>query len=140
MYPNQKGFLIPLALILIVGISFLAIAVSRLSAQSGSQATIEGLSVQAFYAAESGAQYGVYQLFDTANSRAQADSNCGNISSGPQIVFTAPGLDLCRATVSCSRSVNAEDTISFFNISSVAGCGAGQLLGEREIEVSTYYE
>ncbi|SMF34668.1 MSHA biogenesis protein MshP [Alteromonadaceae bacterium Bs31] len=131
---KEAGFLIPLALVLLVGISFLVIAINRLSGQTGTSTTVEGLSAQAFYAAESGAQYGMSRLFFDMNTRAQTDANCG--AMGTTINFTAPGLALCSAQVSCTRSVDASNTTSFYIINSLGRCGAAQLIGEREIEVS----
>lgn len=132
---QQAGFLIPLALILLVGISFMAIAISRLSGQTGTHATVEGLSVQAFYAAESGAQLGMSRLLYNVTSRAQADVNCLNMS-GVTESYSATGLNLCTATLFCERTIDTGDTTSFYRINSVGRCGAGQLLGEREIEIA----
>jgi len=144
MYPKksytsrQRGFLIPLALILLVGIAFLAIAISRLSSQSGTQATVEGLSAQAFYAAESGAQYGMANLFENVTARAQTDTNCALMAGGVTITYTIPGLAICTAVVSCRSDTDTGNTISFYYINSLGECGGGQLLGQREIEVSAY--
>lgn len=132
---SHAGFLLPLALILLVGISFMAIAVSRLSGQTGTHATVEGLSVQAFYAAESAAQVGMSRLLYNVTTRAQADVNCANMS-GVTVNYSVTGLSLCSATLSCLRTIDAGDTTSYYRINSVGRCGVAQLLGEREIEIA----
>ncbi len=144
MYPKtlnfrkEAGFLLPLAIVLLVGIAFLVVAINRLSGQTGTQATIGGLSTQAFYAAESGAQYAMSQLFFDVTTRTQADNNCTSL--GTTISFSSPGLALCTVRVNCTRSVDAADSISFYIINSFGRCGAAQLIGEREIEVSAKME
>lgn len=136
---KQRGFLLPLAIFLLVGISFLAVAIYRFSGQTGAQATVEGLSVQAFYAAESGAQLAMNRLFFNASSRAQVDANCAGVS-GSNVNYSVTGLALCNAQLTCTRSVDPADTTSFYVINSVGSCGVGDLLGEREIEVSAYMQ
>jgi len=136
---SQGGFLIPLALVLLVGISFLAIAVNRLSGQTGSNVVVGGLSVQALYAAESGAQFGMNQLFFNASSRTQTDGNCTALS-GSSLNFNAVGLTACSATVLCSQTTDASNTVSYYTVNSVAVCGAAQLLGEREVEISAFMQ
>ena len=135
----QSGFLIPLALIMLVGISFLAIAINRMSGQSGTHAIIEGISTQAFYAAESGAQYGMSRLYGSAGTRALVDANCVAMAS-VTINYAVPGLASCTAIVTCRRAIDSSDIRSFYYINSVAQCGGGQLMGEREIEIAAFMQ
>jgi len=135
---TQSGFLLPLAIFLLVGIAFLAIALNRLSGQTGTMTTIEGLSVQAFYAAESGAQIGMRRLFFNAADRTQTDANCLSMTVATSVNYTAPGLSLCSAVYRCTQTTDSSGTTSFYYINSVGQCGSGQLLGEREIEVSAF--
>lgn len=61
---RSKGFLMPLAAVLVVGVAMMALAISHMASNSGNSSVQEGLSLQAFYAAESGAQYAMNQLID----------------------------------------------------------------------------
>ncbi len=131
--------MIPLAAIIVVGLGVLALAISRISSQTGTSAIQEGISVQAFYAAESGAQLGMGRLFSNPANRAAVDANCIAVS-GSNINFTVPGLDTCSTTIGCSRSTDAGDTISFYLITSTASCGSGSLVAERTIQVSAYMQ
>ena len=127
--------MIPLAAIIVVGLGVLALAISRISGQTGSSAIQEGISVQAFYAAESGAQLGMGRLFkDDA-----VDDNCTSLAGVP-VDFTVTGLESCTATISCEQNTDAGNTTSFYLITSAASCGAGNLVAERTIQVSAYMQ
>ena len=136
---RQRGFLIPLAAIILVGIAVLALAISRISGHSHITATQEGLSVQAFFAAESGAQFGMNQLFYNVSDRATADGNCAAVS-GASINFSVAGLTTCRAALACVRSIDAGDTTSFYLVTSAARCGSGDVLAERTIQISAFMQ
>lgn len=140
MYPNrckQSGFLLPVALVLIVGIAALAVAISKLTAQANVGAFREGLSMQAFYAAESGMQYGMNRVIFPDASRASGVTQCAAVDT-QSLTFGVDGLDGCSTTINCSSSANAADNTTFFTLTSSATCGSGQLLTERIIQASAY--
>ena len=132
---SSKGFLIPVAAILVVGIGVLALAISRMASQAGQSSVIEGISAQAFYAAESGAQYGMNRLMFNVSDRTVSDANCGSL--GTTINFNAVGLAVCSATVSCLLESVVGDPHSFYTIRSEGTCGSGTIIAERIIEVSS---
>ncbi len=134
---RQSGFLVPLALVIVVGLGALAVAMSRLGAQSGGSAFREALSVQAFFAAESGVQYAMGRLFYPNASRAGADAACAAIE-GSSLSLDTEGLRACTAELSCSQSSDATNSISFYTVSASATCGAGELQSERVIQASAY--
>lgn len=141
MFPDrrlQKGFLLPVAMIMIVGIGVMAIAISQIASQSSQSSVVEGLSIQAFYAAESGAQFAMNRLMFNTNSRAQADANCAAVN-GSSLNFTANGLQACSTALSCSTNTVAGNPQSFYTIVSAASCGSGELAAERSVEVSSFY-
>ena len=137
---RQRGFLLPLAVFILVAMSFFAITISRVTGQTAIATTQEAISVASFYAAESTAQYVMNQLFydtGTAITRASVDGNCTTVNGGT-LNFTAAGLGACSAMISCTRSIDAADTISFYRIQSQATCGTGAISAQRTIEVSAY--
>lgn len=141
MFPDcrsQRGFLLPVAMVLIVGIGVMAIAINRIASQSSQSSVAEGLSVQAFYAAESGAQLAMSRLLFNVNSRALVDANCAALD-GTSLNFTASGLQACSTTLSCSISNVAGNPQNFYTLVSDASCGSGDLAAERSVEVKTFY-
>lgn len=141
MFPKpqhaQTGFLIPLAAIIILGLAVLAVAISRLSGQTQTIVFQQGIAAQAFYAAESGAQYGMNQLFVPLVARAETDGRCTTLS-GQIINFSVTGLASCSASLLCSTASDPSNTTSYYTISSFGQCGSGDLLAERVLEVSAF--
>ena len=131
---HNKGFLLPLAAILIVGIGGLAVAIGRIHNQANHSSIFEGLSLQAFYAAESGVSYGLTQvLFDQTN-RTAADASCTSLST--TLNFTVTGLSSCSASVSCRVAVDSGNTTSLYTVISSATCGEGEFIAERTVEAA----
>ncbi len=131
---RQRGFLLPLALFMMLVLGLLALGLWRVSAQTNIGAVQELISVQAFYAAESGAQEGMSLLFyPDASSRATVDGQCAaiNLLRGYDNI---PGLNNCSAQISCARQEMNET--SFYTITSHGQCQAGSLQAQRTIEVS----
>lgn len=134
---SSGGFLIPLSAILLLGIGVLAVAINRIASQSTHSSVVEGISIQAFYAAESGAYFGMNQLmFDTDDSGV-ADTNCAGLT-GSAISFTATGLQNCSANITCTVDTVVGSPLSFYTIRSDASCGSGDIFAERTVEVSSY--
>lgn len=146
MYPsslakNQTGFLLPVAIFLVVGIAAMAIGVSRLSSQAGTSTFREGVAMQALYAAESGMQWGMNQLLFPDSDRATATSNCASIADPDplqaELNFSIPGLQGCSVNVSCSSEEGTEP-VTFYTLVSAASCGGGELLAERTVRATAY--
>ncbi len=154
---NQAGFLIPLALFILVVMGALAITISRTSTQTQTSAIQEFTNIQAFYAAESGAQRGMQALFLGNATRQVTDAACANMALAPN--FSAiNGLRICTAQVNCrciyrnATACNAGNAAnylenapvgvskSFYTITSRGRCGEQQFRAERTIEVSAFLD
>lgn len=141
MCPNrimyvQQGFLIPLALVIIVGLSALALALGKVTSLAGTSAIQEGISAQAFYAAQSGAQFGMNRLFFPEDTRATVDANCLTF---PLVrSFSIIGLKGCDVAVTCTRTEDDKNLTSFFVLHSHATCGGGEMTAQRSIQVTSF--
>jgi len=135
---QQRGFLMPMAVFILVVMGFMALNLSRTTGQAGIATVQEAISLQALYAAESGAQSAMAQLFyDTSSAltRSEVDGRCGTFA---QIDFSATGLSDCSVNATCARSTDAADTTSYYQIVSSATCGSGAVAASRVIEVSSF--
>jgi MSHA biogenesis protein MshP len=167
MYPDrsfskslrkQRGFLIPLSLFIIVAMGFLALVVSRTATQTNQSFTQELLGVEAFYAAESGAQRGMQVLFfPNASIRSAVDGRCQVLNQNYSFA-AVNGLQLCNAQVTCvcsyrngtscasANSANYQPTsptgviASYYTITSVGSCGSGPLSAQRTISVGSFMD
>lgn len=151
MFPNKKsiqqlkwqqGFLLPLALFILVVMGVLALTIARTSIQTQTASVAEVLNLQSFYAAESGAQRAMQHLFfDSAAviTRANVNTRCSDWSQN--YAFTSmPGLQACSAQVNCIFTVDTDDLRSFYTITSVGSCGTGQYRAERTIQAGAFME
>ncbi|MFL0799970.1 MAG: MSHA biogenesis protein MshP [Agarilytica sp.] len=137
VFHHAQGFLIPAAAIIVVGVAVLATAITRITSQSSQASVTEGISLQAFYAAESGAYYGMNRLMFDVTDRAISDANCAALS-GSTINFSTNGLQSCSTTVTCAVDTVGGDPRSFYSIRSSATCGSGDIFAERIVEVSSF--
>lgn len=161
-YCDQRGFLLPLALFILVVMGVLALTISRTATQANTSSIQEFTNVQAFYAAESGAQRGMQALFLSTTARQVTDSACAGMAGNTTVnqnFSGVNGLQMCSVAVSCNcRYQNGSAcahgtatnylptsptgvTKSFYTIRSVGTCGpSDHYRAERIIEVGAYRE
>ena len=111
----QKGVGLPMAIFIIVILSFLVVAITQLEQRTGESVSMSVLSSRAFYAAESGAQVALAKLFPPGT-----DNTCTAVD-GDQYQFNQPGLTNCSATINCAVETVAAE--SYFTITSTGMCG-----------------
>lgn len=155
MFPNsqplqprnsQRGFLLPLALFIIVVMGVLALTISRTATQTQSAAIQEFINLQSFYAAESGAQRGMKALFFDETKRKDMDEKCVGMNLSPSYNGVA-GLSACTVTVTCSATTanytpaaTIDVLASFYTITSVGTCGQNEYRAERTIQAGAFME
>ncbi len=142
---KQAGFLMPVAIFIVVIMGLFALMIWRTSVQTNRAAVQELLTTQAFYAAESGAQVGMNDLFyPNASSKAIVDNQCANMGSLNLNFSGIDGLNLCSATVTCECSDEngaacaPSADYSFYTLSSVGECGSGDFRAQRSLRISSY--
>jgi len=140
---NQQGFLMPVAIFILVVMAGFAAALNRMTAQTAIMVPQEMLSTAAFYAAETGAQRALNQMFySTAATvaRVDADAACAALATPLTFPATATGLVSCSVAITCALSNDAGNTTSFYSISSAASCGSGDVTAQRTIDVSSFIQ
>jgi len=139
----QQGFLMPVAIFILVVMAGFAAALNRMTAQTAIMVPQEMLSTAAFYAAETGAQRALNQMFySTAATvtRVDADAACAALATPLTFPATATGLASCSVAITCAVSNDAGNTTSFYNIGSAASCGSGDVTAQRTIDVSSFIQ
>lgn len=137
---RQAGWLMPAAAFIIVVMGLLAAGMTRVGSQTSIASVQEQVSIQTFYAAESGAQYAMNRLFyDSASAitRTSAANACAAVN-GSTLNLNAPGMLACQVGIVCQESVDAANTTSFFSIGSAASCGTGSITAARAVQVSAW--
>jgi len=156
-FKQQRGFLIPLALFILVVMGVMALTIARTSSQSNTAVVQEFINIQSFFAAESGAQRGMQALFLGASLRKQVDAVCVNMNVNPDY-SAINGLSACSVTVSCecfyqsgeacapaaaenySATAAADRLKSFYTVTSVGTCGELPYRAERTIQAGAFLE
>ncbi len=153
----QQGFLLPLALFILVVMGVLALTISRTATQTQNSGIQEFTNIQAFYAAESGAQRGMQALFLGNTTRQTTDSACAGMAINHNFAGVN-GLKICTVVVGCTclyqnGSACAPGaaanylpnsavgvTKSFYTINSEGVCGQDHFRANRRIQVGAYRE
>lgn len=133
---RQQGFSLPVAVFILVIMALLAAGIATLSSHSNLSAAQEELSNRAFYAAESGASWGMSRLFFNAGGAANktfSDGACDAIGASFNLPFTQTGLSGCSAVVSCTRQTSG--TVGYYTLQSAGNCGTGQAQAVRRVQV-----
>jgi MSHA biogenesis protein MshP len=155
---HQRGFLLPLALFILVVMGALALTISRTSVQTQNASIQEFMNVQAFYAAESGAQRAMQNLFLATANRQATDQACVAMAIN-QSFATVNGLKACTAAVTCTctyqnntacapataanylQTATVGLTRSFYTLRSVGTCGPNDhFRAVRTLEVGALRE
>lgn len=135
---RQKGFLMPLALFIVVGLGALALAINRLSGSSSTASIHEAVSVQALYAAESATQYAMHRLLFDATTTTQVNERCAAVT-GQVLQFDVTGLSNCSATLSCGVEP-APASAPVYTVLSRGICGSGGMQTQRTVRAAVVYD
>ena len=112
---RQGGFGMPMVIFILVVMTLLGTAMMRLSTTGALSIASEIQSNRAFYAAESGAQWAMNQLFPPAGGG-------GACFADTTLNFGAGGLNNCSAIVQC-QSPGAFNGDTHFLVTSSGNCG-----------------
>lgn len=127
----QRGIGLPAAIFVITLMSLIAAAVFSLVNQNAQTYAEEIDLARAFYAAESGAGFGMNTIFPPEEYPGYSNSpRCGITTT---YTFVVDGLNQCTAEVACSTVTDSGNT--YATIQSKGSCGDV----ERTVRVRTVY-
>ncbi len=136
---QQAGFLIPLALFIVVAAATLGVAMGQMVAGSRSSAILMALNAQALFAADAGVQMAMHKLHYGVDTRAASDTQC-TAMTGDTLTLSGEGMAGCRVAVSCSMLVSSAGDVSLYTISSQSVCGTGDYETGRRIRTESYMQ
>ncbi|MHB8249036.1 MAG: hypothetical protein ACYDCX_09170 [Acidithiobacillus sp.] len=117
---REGGSALVMVIFIIVVLALLLAALAYINAQSNQNTAYQIASTRAYWAAQSGAEWGVWQV--TANNGSCASQT--NLSLSYANTSNA-GLAGCTATVACSSAPTA--SVTSYRVSSQGTCPAGNL-------------
>ncbi|MFA7523761.1 MAG: hypothetical protein WCY91_00055 [Acidithiobacillus sp.] len=120
----EKGSALVMVIFIIVVLALLLAALAYITAQSNQNSAYQIASTRAYWAAQSGAEWGTYQIVPATGSAA---SQCFSPNPARPGIGSIPGLGGCSASVQCTFAPASATTSSAFRISSAGTCAAGNL-------------
>ena len=127
---SQRGVSIIMAIFVLVVLSFLAGAMFNLLAAGNDSVAREVISTRALFAAESGAQRRLNEIF-------QGGAACGTCSGGGTTSNYGGGgnwYDSCSASVTCC-TYNPGNGVTYYELASTGSCGPAGDRAIRTVEV-----
>lgn len=124
---HQRGSLLLMAIFTMMVLGGLSMALLKMSASQQTMTSREVLGARAWFAASSGNEWAMTQLFPLAtNENLLPAPSCAfaNLAPTTGINFTAKGLKGCKVFVTCK--VKVEGLISQYHIESKGECGTGE--------------
>ncbi|WP_437560242.1 hypothetical protein [Acidithiobacillus sulfuriphilus] len=118
----EKGSALVMVIFVMVVLALLLAALAYINAQSNQNTALQIASTRAFWAAQSGAEWGAYQIAPATGSAA---SQCFSPNPAYPDIGSIPGLAGCSAAVACSSSTTA--SVTSYRISSQGTCPTGNL-------------
>lgn len=138
---KQQGSALVIAIFIIVVMTILVAALSKMLIGSSESVSYEVLGTRAFFAAQSGMEQGLTQLFPLSATATYCAPVGVTGSEAPVTVsFTANGLQGCSYTLSCQSgrvTASATETI-YYQLTSIGSCGTGQLQTSRTIQMEVW--
>ena len=118
----EKGSALVMVIFIMVVLALLLAALAYITAQSNQNTAYQIASTRAYWAAQSGAEWGTYQI---TSATGRAASQCFSPSPAYPAIGSIPELKGCSAKVACSSARTASTTS--YQITSTGTCAAGNL-------------
>jgi len=129
MFPNkikQSGISLPAMIIFVVAIAIISAGLVKLTSVANVAIGYEMVNTRSFFAAETGAQNQLAQLFPLNGGAA----SCATLN----LTYATANLTGCTATVTCSGPTTIETDV-FYTINSIGQCGSGDAISVRELQI-----
>ena len=120
----EKGSALVMVVFVMVVLALLLAALTYITAQSNQNTAYQIASTRAYWAAQSGAEWGTYQIAPATGSAA---SQCFSPNPAYPAIGSIPGLGGCSAAVQCTSAPASATTSSAYRIRSTGTCAAGNL-------------
>ena len=124
---QQQGSMLVIAIFIIVVISLLAASLSRILSSTADSVANEVYSAKAYFSADSGMEYGIYQVLDNA-------SFCTTLVIIPPNFLTGEvGLENCSVKLEC-ESIGLPNAGHQYYLKSTGTCDGGKIVAEHKVE------
>lgn len=130
-YRQQQGSMLVIALFILVVISLLVASLSRILSSTADSVANEVYSAKAYFASDSGMEYGIYQVLN--NSSACATFPSPPIPDIPFAINGEVGLENCSVSIEC-QMIELPDTGKQYYLISTGTCDGGKIVAQHKVE------
>jgi len=130
---QQQGSMLVIAIFILVVISLLAASLSRILSSTADSVANEVYSAKAYFAADSGMEYGIYQVLNNPSlSTAECDTfpDAGSLSF---VLTNEVGLENCQIQISC-QIIPIDANNNQFYLNSTGTCDGGKIVAQHSVE------
>lgn len=126
-YRQQQGSMLVIALFILVVISLLVASLSRILSSTADSVANEVYSAKAYFASDSGMEYGIYKVLDNATFCTDPVIIPSNFLTGEV------GLENCSVKLEC-ESIDLPNTGHQYYLKSTATCDGGKIVAQHTVE------
>lgn len=130
---QQQGSMLVVAIFILVVISLLAASLSRILSSTADSVANEVYSAKAYFAADSGMEYGIYQVLNNSPlSTVECDTfpDAGSLSF---VLTNEVGLENCQVQISC-QIIPIDANNHQFYLNSTGTCDGGKIVAQHSVE------
>lgn len=134
---KQQGSMLVIAVFILVVMGLLVLRLSRLLSGSSEAVAIEVLGTRAFFAAQSGMEIGLQQLFPLG-----ASADCSAVTTELSFSSDSPdmnGLIGCSVSLSCTSSTSSENpAVTHYLLETAGQCNSGDTQTSRTLKMEVW--
>jgi MSHA biogenesis protein MshP len=131
---RQKGSMLVIAIFVIVVMSLLGLAMTRILSASSNTIVYEVYGLRALQAARSGIEANIAKVFPVPKSDPEVAGPCGPLLSN--VEFSAvPGFENCNYSATCDATLYGDGTHTLYKFASIGKCTAGDISVSRMVKV-----
>ncbi len=130
-YRQQQGSMLVIAVFIIVVISLLAASLSRILSSTADSVANEVYSAKAYFSADSGMEYGIYQVL--SNPSFACSTFPDPALESLFVINNEVGLENCSVSIEC-QIIELPDTSKQYYLISTGTCDGGKIIAEHKVE------
>lgn len=132
---QQQGSMLVIALFIIIVMSLLAATLSRIMSSTADSVANEVYSAKAYYAAESGMEFGIYQILrnNVVCETFPVIAPTSDVMSVQLDISGEAGLENCTVEVTC-QIIPVDGSNNQHYLTSTGICDGGKIVAQHQVE------
>jgi len=129
-YQQQQGSMLVISIFIVVVIALLAASLSRILSSTADSVANEVYSGKAYFAADSGMEYGIYRVLNNSLVCVAFPAETTNTDFD---ISGEVGLENCSVSITC-QTINLPDGSEQYYLISTGTCAGNKIIAEHKVE------